>query len=138
MPDTHYHTIVLIPSDVNVTFENIIDKFQYDYLWMSRSAHLEVNENEIHMQYDGWQMSISWESDYYVLDQSVQLAEQYAPYRDDAERIAQCDRRLSISSDPDPDHVFYNDYASALNVLGSSGGCFVFDLNAGEFIELDR
>ncbi len=127
-----YAATLLIPPEIALEFSDVVNRFREDYIWMKRTAEFIVEADRIRLEYVGWTMQIVWESGPHIADEAREIAEQYAP--DFEEQLAECDRRLLIIADDDPDRVYYNDFVSALNVLGSIDGCFVFDPNEGTFI----
>ena len=70
----------------------------------------------------------------HVFTESQQIVAIYGKNRADSAVIAACDRRITLTSDDDPDLSRYSDYIFVLETLEKIDGVILFDPHAEVFI----
>lgn len=71
----------------------------------------------------------------HVLEESAELASEFAAHRPDRDRIARCKLRFEISAEEDPNMDHFNDYLFVGEALQRLARVYRFENASGEFLE---
>lgn len=82
---------------------------------------------------DGFHFHIAFADQPYVLEESIEIAAEFAADRPDRAAIAKAACRFELSSDDDPDMDHFNAMLFICHALESLGPVYIFDPQEGEF-----
>ncbi len=123
-----YQTTVLVPPRNLLTFSMLVDAFKNK---MARGGtfapNLVVETNKIVLRRNDWALTIHWQDQSYVAEESNEIARRFAINHPDFDVIASCNRMVSTAGDSDPDMKYFNDYVRVLEVFESLSDVFKFD-----------
>lgn len=128
-----YQTMVLVPLRNPLTFSMLVEAFQNKLaLGGTFSPNPIIEPNKIILKRSDWTLTVHWQDQSYVAEESMEIAKRFARGRPDADLIASCNRMISTAGDPDPDMKHFNDNIRVLEVFDTLSDVFKFD--GGKFI----
>ena len=82
----------------------------------------------------GFTLSATYSCASSVLEESQEIAEQFAKNRQDSAEISQSTCRVEITTGPDFEMIHFNDFISSVEAAEKQGKVFAFDPLAGAFM----
>lgn len=95
---------------------------------------LDVSDGRVDLQAEDIQIRIHYEGDEYVLQESDEIACQFAKRRSDREKIGRCNRRFTIYFEPEEGKEFMTSLILIDDTLEKLVGGVTFDPSLGEFL----
>lgn len=93
-----------------------------------------IGIDHIKLAWSNWSLRLLFAVASHVLIESKEIAAGVATHRANRDIIASCNRRIEITSAPDPKMDHFNDYIFVLEVLERIPGVVLFDPYAGTFM----
>ena len=124
-----YRAQALLPPGVEVSIPSLAETV-YNLLTTRGVPASEVKvstaADRLVAHIGDWWISLTLNEMPHVIEESREIAEDYAAERPDSALIAACDRRIEVSSAEDPDMDYFNDYLFVLEPLEALGA-ILFD-----------
>ena len=92
-----------------------------------------IEADQLTVVVEGFHFYIDFADQPHVLEESVEIAEEFAADRPDRAVIARASSRFELSSDDDPDMDHINDMLFICHAAESLGPVYIFDPKEGEF-----
>ncbi|MGZ5461272.1 MAG: hypothetical protein ACXWN1_31940, partial [Thermoanaerobaculia bacterium] len=105
-----YESLVMVDPDVDISVDAVAAELRRFYTKVPDAPLIETKGSEILLRWPGYTFAIHREAMPHVLEESVEIAEQFGarlPHRD---RVARCRVRFSTQGDEDPSMNRFNDY----------------------------
>lgn len=129
-----YEALILLPSDSDVSIEQIHQIFETYYSSKPNDVTFNVKESRLIITIDNWDFRIDLNSEPHVIEESKDLANLFAEGRADKDKIALSGIRLEISTDDDDEMDFFNYYVESLEQLEKLKGSKVWESAQQAFI----
>jgi len=130
-----YESLLLIDEDSDLPLAAFADAIRTSLSGSTDGLpRINTSEHEILVNWPSFALTLCKEDEPHVAEESAELAGRYARNHPDRERIARCQRRYSVSADPDPDMDHFNDYVFVCNAAEKLARVYVFDSQSGEFV----
>jgi hypothetical protein len=126
-----YEHLVLIPPGSPLTFETFAQKVR-DTLPPAAKLRVEIGKDSVRVVDGAWSLRLHWETAAHLVIESRDIAQRFGQNRPDQSRIASCDKRIDLGSDPDPGMMYFNTYALVLGALESLSDGYLFDPLSGD------
>lgn len=133
---TYYSYLILLSDQSNATIERLYNKLKDFYQKDTRDIKIVLEENEITIMFNNWNLYIGYSDEEYVLEESKEMAVNSAKGKPEQEKIAGCKARFEMSADPDPNMDFFNDSCYVLEEIEKFNAVYVFDSNDSSFINI--
>lgn len=92
-----------------------------------------IKAEQLTVVVDGFHFYIDYSDQPHVLEESIEIASEFAADRPDRAAIAKTSCRFELSSDDDPDMDHFNDMLFLCHAMESLGPMYIFDPQEGEF-----
>lgn len=132
-----YQVLALLPPHVNASFCEVAASLELKFRPLSprwQIPDIVIGTDHIKLAWSNWSLRLFFAVAPHVLIESKEIAAAKATHRADRDIIASCDRRIEITSDPDPKMDHFNDYIFVLEVLERIPGVVLFDPYARTFM----
>ena len=129
-----YESLILVDNDSTITTDDLLAELQRFYA-DDKHAPLEISaaSQTITLRWDGYVLQVAREELPHVVEESTEIAEQFAGAHPANDRIAQCKCRFATSGDDDLDMMRFNDYLFVGEALERLGTVYRFDQSTCEF-----
>jgi hypothetical protein len=133
-----YIALILLPDNTNASLEKaklkLIEYFNHNY-FANYNVRIAIKEGKLILTVDEWSMFITVNSEPYVLVEAQEIAELFATENDpNKNALATYSARFELSSAPDPNMDYFNDYVFVIENLCEFTGAVAFDPKARIFI----
>ena len=118
-----YQMILHLPDSHPLTFDEVFGGLQQQFHDEANISVERPAQNRIELCRPNWKMSVEWEDGPHVALEAAEIATRFASERPDHQQIPSCTRRISVSSDPDPDMAYFNDYSVCSRSSGGHSRC---------------
>ncbi|EAQ77825.1 hypothetical protein [Blastopirellula marina] len=81
----------------------------------------------LELQWEDWAIAVVYESGDIVRQESAEIAQSFAEFREDQERIANCSQRIIVMASDDPEMEHFHDFALLIESLEKLPGAVLFD-----------
>ncbi|UUO05404.1 hypothetical protein M4951_18735 [Blastopirellula sp. J2-11] len=81
----------------------------------------------LELQWEDWAIAVAYESGELVRQESAEMAQHFAEYRDDQEKLANCSQRITVMATEDPEMEHFNDFVLLIESLEKLPGAVLFD-----------
>ena len=133
---TMYESLILVDPDTDISTEQVASELRDFYKGDASAPHeIKVHGQTISLCWPDYSIEICREAQPHVLDESAELAEQYAAQHPDRERISRCTCRFSTHAEDDEDLAHFNDYLFVGEAIARLGKVYRFDQSSAEFWE---
>ena len=129
-----YESLILVDNDSTITTDALLAELQRFYA-DDKHAPLEISaaSQTITLRWDGYVRQVAREELPHVVEESTEIANQFAGSHAAKDRIAQCKCRFVTSGDDDLDMIHFNDYLFVGEALERLGTVYRFDQSTCEF-----
>ena len=129
-----YESLILVDNDSTITTDALLDELQRFYA-DDKHAPLEISaaSQTITLRWDGYVLQVAREELPHVVEESTEIANQFAGSHPAKDRIGQCKCRFATSGDDDLDMMHFNDYLFVGEALERLGTVYRFDQSTCEF-----
>jgi hypothetical protein len=132
-----YETLILIDPDSSITDESIEGALGMVYKDAGASKPVVSRSGPtFRITWPGFSFEVHRSQLPHVLEESKEIASQFADVRTEQPRIAQCNSRIELVGDDDPDMKYFNDYCYIVGAIEKLGIAYTFDQGSGEFMNL--
>lgn len=135
MAYTFYAYLVLIDVKSSISLEALADRLVRAYQKDKRTIGVNQHAKQISFCIDQYQFQINLNDSCTVQKESEELALDYLSHKAKRNKISRCSKRLEISGDPDEAMSYFNDSLRLLNEVSRFKGTFIFDPQAGTFLD---
>jgi len=131
-----YECLVLIDPENDVTAAGLAAELRRFYATDS-GAPSDILESgpTVKLRWQDYTMTVYRSSLPHVLEESAEIANEFAAGRPDRARIARCQLRFEISAEDDPNMGHFNDYLFVGEALQRLARVYRFEQASGEFLE---
>ena len=130
-----YKALILLSETSPASIEEAENKLKNLFADDERDVSVTTSErDEIQVSIEGWNARVHLNSDDYVIEESEEMANNFAAHLVEKEEIARSPRRFEVACDEDPEMSFFNDYLSIIQELGAFEGAYVWEQAQQEFI----
>lgn len=131
-----YQALILIAPGYQVSLKDVEMKLVNFFKNNSsqQSMRTQYRENKLILTFDDWSLYINLDSEAYVLQESLEMANIFGQNHPERAIIATCDSRFEINSDSDESMDHFNDYVLVLEQLCSIPKAFAFDNASQDFM----
>ena len=131
-----YECLVLVDSENDVTSAALVAELRRFYSSdPTAPREILVSGPTVTLRWEDYTMTVHRSALPNVLDESAEIANEFAAERLDRDRIARCQLRFEISADEDPEMDHFNDYLFVGEALQRLARVYRFDQASGEFLE---
>jgi hypothetical protein len=127
-----YRLLVMLADDTDFTLEEFEKRLKKNK--PLSEAKVERDGDSIKITIDKFSFDIGVSSEPSVVEESAEIAAQFASDRKDKSKIAACKRRIEFESHDDPNLDYFNDYLFVTEEIEAFKGVYIFDPQAGEFV----
>lgn len=130
-----YESLILVDNDSTITTDAMLAELQRFYA-DAKHPPLEISAapQTITLRWDGYVLQVAREELPHVVEESAEIAVQFAGSHSAKDRIAQCKCRFTTSGDDDLDMMHFNDYLCVGEALERLGTVYRFDQSTCEFL----
>jgi hypothetical protein len=124
-----YSYLIFLLSDSSWDMIDFAERLKLKF--SAPNIRIEATDQVTIMTIDSWSFRIYYNQDPSVVEESAEIAQEYAVDHVDQERITACSRRLETSGDADPDMDYFNDVMIFLEWVEKEYQAAVFDGQEG-------
>ncbi|MEK3917358.1 hypothetical protein [Paenibacillus sp. FSL H7-0331] len=124
-----YSYLIFLLSDTSWDRSAFAERLKLKF--SAPNIRIEATDQVTIMTIDSWSFRIYYNQDPSVVEESAEIAQEYAVDHVDQERIAACSRRLETSGDADPDMDYFNDVMIFLEWVEKEYQVAVYDGQEG-------
>ncbi|MGB0525437.1 MAG: hypothetical protein ACPGJS_20850 [Flammeovirgaceae bacterium] len=135
MAYTFYAYLVLIDETSKISLAALEKRLLTAYKKDERVVGITHHQQQIIFYIDNYQFQIGWNETEEVSRESVELATNYLHHNWQKNKVAKCRRRLEISGDFDQNMNYLTDSIRILDEISHFRGTYIFDPQAGTFLE---
>lgn len=130
-----YELLILASAESSPSLEKLEVAVQAEFASQTppQPVVTSLEADELTVTVEGFRFYIDFADQPQVLEESRELAAEFATDRPDRAAIAKASCRFELSSDDDPDMDHFNDMLFICHAAESIGAMFVFDPQEGEF-----
>jgi hypothetical protein len=129
-----YKALILLSPASDASIEEAKKKLENLFADDERDVSIESDKNEIRVSVEGWNARVHLNADDYVVEESEEMANNFAAHLPEKEEIARSPRRFEVACDEDEEMSFFNDYLSIIQELGDFEGAKIWEQAQQEFI----
>jgi len=131
-----YKAFILIAPGYHVSLKDVEMKLVNFFNNNSSQQTMSTlyRENKLILTLDDWSLYVNFNSEPYILQESLEMANTFGQNHPERAIIATCDSRFEINSDSDESMAHFNDYVLALELLSSISRVFAFDNSSQDFV----
>jgi len=130
-----YRALLLIDQRNPVTIENLkaeLDKFYESDPGQPES--IKLIGSEVQLVWPGFALTVNYSDKPHVIEESREIAEQFAQAHEARERIQLCRTRFEVAGDNDLAMDHFNDYLFIIEAAQRLGAIYAFDPTTCEFM----
>ena len=132
-----YETLMLIDPETSITDDVIYAAISKACLISGGSSPtVSCRGSTFQIAWPGFSIELGRSDLPHVLEESQEIAQEFASGKPQQNRIAQCRERIELAGDDDPAMDHFNDYCSVVEAIESLGIVYTFDQGTGEFMNL--
>ena len=130
-----YESLVLVDNDSTITTDALLAELQRFYADRKHApSEISSASQTITLRWPDYVLQVAREQLPNVVEESAEIASQFASSHPAQERIGQCNCRFCTSGDDDPDMMHFNDYLYVGEALERLGTVYRFDQSSCEFM----
>jgi hypothetical protein len=129
-----YKALILLSQTSDASIEEAEKRLENLFADDERGVSVTSDKNEVQVSIEGWSARIHLNSDDYVIEESEEMANNFAAHLPEKEEIAASPRRFEVSCDEDSEMSFFNDYLGIIQELGGFQGAKIWEQAQQEFI----
>lgn len=131
-----YNRIVFLPTDSTMSEERLTTLLSKTF-GRDKNAQIHIEEGRTVVRWGTWSFRVYYECGPSMLQESQEIALGYAADRQDKERLATCDKWITIASDNDYETDHFNDFCFLLQDLEEQlPGAVLFVPEEGTFFDV--
>ncbi len=132
-----YQTLILIDPDATITSDAIEAALEKIYPRTSDASPVVTRSGStFKVTWPGFFLELHRSELPHVLEESEEIAQQFASGRPEQDRISRCDSRVEIAGGDDPGMDYFNDYCVVVGEIEGLGTVYTFDQGSAEFMNL--
>jgi hypothetical protein len=129
-----YKALILLPNDYNNSLSETVSLLKSGFKDDTRKIVIKGSSDKIEITIENWNSVVYFNSDATVLEESKELAENFATNTVEKSEIEKCSKRFEIVCDEDTEMSFFNDYITIIQELKSLPGAKAWEQAQQEFI----
>jgi len=136
MKYTYYAYSILLSNDSGASIEKLRILLENAYQNDSRKIEINLNNNKITLNINGWELYVKYSNEPSVLEESKKIADLYAKDKMDYSTISSCKARFEMSAMPDEFMEYFMEQTLVMNQIQSFSAVFIFDSNNPGFLNI--
>jgi hypothetical protein len=130
-----YELLILAPIESSPNLEKleVAVRSGFSSLRPPQKVSTSLKNGKLTVAVNGFRFFIEFSCEAHVLEESREIAEQFAADHPSRAAIAAASCRFELSSDDDPEMEHFNDMILICHAAEALGPVFIFDPQAGEF-----
>lgn len=129
-----YKALILLSPTSDASIEEAETRLENLFADDERDVSVTSDKDEIQVSIEGWNARIHLNADDYVIEESEEMANNFASHLPEKEEIATSQRRFEVACDEDAEMSFFNDYLAIIQELGGFEGAKIWEQAQQEFI----
>ena len=129
-----YKAYIFLPDISTVNLGEVKSILSNSFRDDERSVSIKKDDDKVALLIEDWKCSIYSNADASVLEEAIELAENFARNQVEKDEIKNCSKRLEVMCDEDPEMDFFNDYLTVIQELGNIKNAKVWEQAQQEFI----
>lgn len=130
MASGSYEHLILISDNSEITIAKLVAKLE-TINWGTREVEIKTYIDSINVIIDDWCLAIGLNQAEHVIEESKEIANEFAQKHQLYQEISTCKKRFEISGEPDFDMIYFNDFCFVLEKIESFKGVYTFDKHEG-------
>jgi hypothetical protein len=126
-----YRAFILLPRQAGVSLDAVYEKLANSGSFNPGEVALRHKSDHLELVVERWCLQIGLVSGLSVLEESREIAEQYAKSREDQPQIFSSDSRFELESNGDPGMENFNNFVLTVEYLNGEFGGIPFALVPG-------
>ncbi|RDH41834.1 hypothetical protein [Zooshikella ganghwensis] len=129
-----YKALIILSKYDSNTLDNYSKALDIKFSKRKNPPILKIKQNEITITFTDFEFYVVLNANASVKAESVEIAEKFGAKLGDKAQLANSACRLEVSSGPDVDMSYFNDFITIVESAESLGKVWAFDPDSGEFM----